>query len=287
VLYPDVPAPYRKVFKEIADGIAQSVDARPLCAMTLTNPADPARIRDFVNTQSPQVVVTLGRIATQAYEASGSVVPQLIGALDISLQTRPGASGMSLAVDPDLLFEQLLAIAPRVKRVLVVYDPRRDTWVMERARRAAAARGLELHMEAVSTLVEAAPKYGEYVRNARSGLDALWLTSNTALTRDPSLRSYLIEQAWLRRVILFSDTLEHAQAGMLFAPYPDARALGKRLGEMALRLADAPDKPLGIEMLRDIKIALNARIARHLGLLHGQKDLERFDLVLDATGGIE
>jgi putative ABC transport system substrate-binding protein len=255
--------------------------------MTVDNPADPARLRDFVDTQSPRVVVTLGRVATQAYEASGASVPQLIGALDVSPQTRPGASGVSLAVDPDLLFERLLAMAPTVKRVWVVYDPRRDAWVMERARRAAAAHGLELRAETASTLVEAAPKYGEYVRNARSGLDALWLTSNTALTHDPSLLSYLIEQAWLRRVILFSDTLEHAQAGMLFAPYPDTSALGQRLGEMALRLADAPDKPLGIEMLRDIKIALNARIARHLGLLRGPRDLDRFDLVLDATGGIE
>jgi ABC-type uncharacterized transport system substrate-binding protein len=134
--------------------------------------------------------------------------------------------------------------------------------------------------------VDAAPQYGEYVRNARSGLDALWLTSNTALTGDPSLLSYLIEQAWLRRVVVFSETLDHAQAGVLFAPYPDTQALGKRLGTLALQLAEEPGKPLGIEMLRDIKVAVNARIARHLGLLQGQEDLSRFDRVLDA-GGIE
>jgi putative ABC transport system substrate-binding protein len=286
VLYPEVPPPYQDVFKAIAEGIAQSVGARPLCAMTLDNPVDPARLRDFVDMQSPRVAVTLGRVATQAYEASGSGVPQLIGALDVSPQTRPGASGMSLAVDPDRLFEQLLAMAPTVKRVWVVYDPRRDAWVMEHACRAAAARGLELHAETASTLVDAAPQYGEYVRNARSGLDALWLTSNTALTGDPSLLSYLIEQAWLRRVVVFSETLDHAQAGVLFAPYPDTQALGKRLGTLALQLAEEPGKPLGIEMLRDIKVAVNARIARHLGLLQGQEDLSRFDRVLDA-GGIE
>jgi hypothetical protein len=54
------------------------------------------------------VVVTLGRVATQSYEASGARVPQFIGALDVSPQTRPGASGVSLAVDPDRLFGQLL-----------------------------------------------------------------------------------------------------------------------------------------------------------------------------------
>jgi putative ABC transport system substrate-binding protein len=282
VLYPEVSAPYQDVFEEIAQGIAQSVGAHSLCSLAVNNPAHPARIQDFVRTQSPGAVLTLGRVATQAYEASGASVPQLIGALDVSPQTRSGASGVSLAVDPDGLFDRLLALAPTVKRVWVVYDPQRDAWVMERARRAAAARGLQLHAEAAATLLEAAPKYGEYVRHARSGLDAIWLTSNRALTGDPNLRSYLIEQAWLRRVIVFSESLDDAQAGMLFAPYPDTQALGRRLGTLALRLAAEPNKPLGIELLQDIKIAVNARVARHLGLLQRQQDLSRFDRVLDA-----
>ncbi|MGH8523801.1 MAG: hypothetical protein ACREXY_06170 [Gammaproteobacteria bacterium] len=37
----------------------------------------------------------------------------------------------------------------------------------------------------------------------------------------------------------------------------------------------------------DFKIAVNARIARHLGIFGGHEDLSRFDLVLDPTGGIE
>ena len=88
-------------------------------------------------------------------------------------------------------------------------------------------------------------------------------------------------------MILFSDTLEHAEAGALLAAYPDARALGRRLGEMALKLAEHPDKPLGIAPLRELKFALNVRVARHLGLIHGEDTLVRFDRVLDVTGGIE
>jgi putative ABC transport system substrate-binding protein len=281
VLSPEVSPPYQEVFKEIADGIAQRVGADALCSMVLNNPADPARLQDFIHARSPQSVVTLGRVPTQAYEASGAGSPQLIGALDISPRTRRAASGVSLAVDPDRLFEWLRRVAPTVKRVWVVYDPRREAWVMERTRRAAAARGLELHAGTASTLLEAAPQYGEYVRRARRGLDALWLTSNRALTGDPNLLSYLIEQAWLRQVIVFSERLEDAQAGVLFASYPDTKALGRRLGALALRLAAEPSEPLGIEPLQDIKVAVNARVARHLGLIQGQEDLRRFDRVLE------
>ena len=81
--------------------------------------------------------------------------------------------------------------------------------------------------------------------------------------------------------------LDHAQAGALFAAYPDSRALGRRLGEMALKLAEHPGKPLSITPLRELKFALNVRVARHLGLVHGEDALDRFDRVLDVTRGLE
>ncbi|MGH8589590.1 MAG: hypothetical protein ACREXX_09740 [Gammaproteobacteria bacterium] len=50
---------------------------------------------------------------------------------------------MSLTVDPEVLFQRFQRIVPTVKRVFVVYDPRRDSWIIERAKAAAASLGLE------------------------------------------------------------------------------------------------------------------------------------------------
>lgn len=287
VLYPEEIAPYREVFQEILAGIAERLGDKSLCADVLASDADPTGLTHWLRENAPDLVVTLGRRATRAYESSGARLPYLIGALDISPQTRPDASGLSVLPDPEQVFARLIAIAPGVKRVRVVYDPKRDGWLIDQARAAAAAQGLTLEAAPASGLEEAAPKYGEFVRTARSGVDAVWLTSNTALSGDRSLLAYLIEQAWLRRVIVFSNTLAHAEAGVLFAVYPDAHALGERLAEMALARARGTDKRPRIELARALKTALNARIARHLGLLKGAEPLDRFDLVVDNTGGIE
>lgn len=267
VFYPDVPPPNRLVFLDILRGIESRFSPQNLCSRALEEPTDRSSLKQYVAETRPRVVVTLGRVATQAFEATRLSLPQIIGALDLSPATRPSASGVSLTVDPEVLFQRLQRIVPTVKRVFVVYDPRRDSWIIERAKAAAASLGLELRAETASNIIESAPIYGRWVRSAKSATDAIWLTSNSSLAGDMNLVGYLIEKSWLRRVIVFSNILEHARAGVLFATYPDTENLGRRLGTMAEQAARTPDKPLGIEPLRDIRVAFNVRIARHLPFL--------------------
>jgi len=89
------------------------------------------------------------------------------------------------------LFQRLQRIVPTVKRVFVVYDPRRDSWIIERAKAAAASLGLELRVETASNIIESAPIYGRWVRSAKSATDAIWLTSNSSLAGDMNLVGYL------------------------------------------------------------------------------------------------
>jgi hypothetical protein len=158
--------------------------------------------------------------------------------------------------------------------------PRRDAWVWN-ARAGRQRRRLELHAETVSRPWWRPAQIRESVRNARSGLDALWLTSNTALTGDPSLLSYLIEQAWLRRVVVFSETLDHAQAGVLFAPYPDTEAPWENIRDPGAAARREPARRSASSCC-GTSSSRRQRPCQALGLLRGQEDLRRFDRVLDA-----
>lgn len=282
VIYPDTAPPARFVFLDILRGVESRLSPRRLCPFALPEPAEKSSLKQFLDASKPRVVVTLGRAATEAFERIEPSRPYVIGALDLSPQTRPSASGVSLSVDPQVVFERLKRIAPAVKRIFVVYDPSRDEWVITRAREVAASLGLELHAEAASDIVGSAPIYGRLIRSANSATDALWLTANSSLIGDVNLVGYLVEQSWLRRVIVFSNILEHARAGVLFSTYPDTEALGRRLGELAEEMERDPRKVPGIEPLHDIRLALNARVARHLGLLAGL-ELRQFDMVFGAT----
>jgi putative tryptophan/tyrosine transport system substrate-binding protein len=117
-----------------------------------------------------------------------------------------------------------------------VYEPGHDHWLLERAKKDTSAYGLELHAEPAANVMQGAERYGHLVQIAEPHTDAIWLTLNNVIIDDHSLVPYLIEQAWYRKVIIVSNKLEHARWGVLFATYPNNRALGQRLAETALTL---------------------------------------------------
>ena len=94
---------------------------------------------------------------------------------------------------------------------------------------------------------------------------------------DSAVLPLVLNEAWKRQLVLLSSTLAHVKRGVLMAPFPDNRGMGRALAESALRQM-AGGKPLdGVLALRDLRSAVNSRTASHLGL---DLSLGRFDLVL-------
>jgi putative tryptophan/tyrosine transport system substrate-binding protein len=239
--------------------------AKP-CALALKEDGDKGAVDSWLSKESPKIVIIIGRLATETFERSASKLPYVIGALDVSPQERPTASGISLVVDPALMFAELKKLVPTLKRVFVAYEPEHDGWFIERAKTEARAFGLELQAEKAADLIQGGEQYGHFVQTAMPETDAIWLTLNNTIIDDSSVVPYVIEKGWFRRITIFSNKLAHAEWGVLFATYPDTTRLGRRLGDRALELAEHPERRLGIETLQDIKIAVNGRIARHLGV---------------------
>lgn len=260
-MYPDVGEPYARITHEIVNGIEERLSAPKPCTLALPEQENKHVMQSWLSHHSPNVVITLGRLATRVFEGSGSRIPSVVGALDISPETRPDASGISLVVDPGVMFDRLKRMAPGVKRVFIAYEPGHDGWLLEHAKK-------EVYAQSRQMVCSRAPNATGISRKSRSS-DAIWLTFNNAIIDDSSLVPYLIEKAWYRKLIIVSNKLQHAQWGVLFATYPNNRALGHRLAEMALPLVGNPEQSFGIAPLRDIKIAPNTRIMTHLGLSVG------------------
>ncbi len=107
VLYPDVGEPYARITDEILNGIEEWLNAPKPCTLALPEQANKRAVQGWLAHHSPNLVITLGRLATRVFEASGSRIPFVVGALDLSPETRPDASGISLAVDPGVMFDRL------------------------------------------------------------------------------------------------------------------------------------------------------------------------------------
>jgi putative ABC transport system substrate-binding protein len=280
VLYPETNPPYRQIFADVLNGIEQGLTPETVRAYSLPDPPDVAALRRWLDQEAPAVTLTLGRVPTETYEALGLKTPHVVGALDASPQTRPQVAGVGLAVDPALLFATLKQLAPAKQRVWVVFNPAYDRWLIELAQRAAAAQHLTLQPLEAGDRRESAQQFLRIFKTADPTTDAIWLVADAGIIDSETILPTVIEQSWQRRLLVFSNSLQHIQRGVLFALYPDNIRLGRRLAELALQALRTPHAKSTIEVLRAVKRVLNLKVAAHLEL-SVNRDLERqFDLVL-------
>jgi putative ABC transport system substrate-binding protein len=281
VVYPDIREPFRGVFLSIAKGIGSGIGSEPQL-YALPDTQDVSAVEEWVTSSGIQVVIALGSRGPSISEALSGVVPVVIGAVHISPELIGRQySGIALNPDPNLMLQRLKFFAPGVQRVTLVYHREREAWLVEKAADAARKLGLELNPIPVDRLHEAVNTYGEVLSNQRSGTDALWLSQDSAVLDEHAVLPLILREAWNRKLIVFSTNPAHVRRGILFALYPDNFNMGHSLGRMALELAkrSANPKNQGVQVLRDVSIAVNVRTANHFGLRYTKEVLRDIDLV--------
>ncbi len=171
---------------------------------------------------------------------------------------------LSLTADPRYLLEGLHQVAPHIRRVLVAYNSDRQSTLIEAAR----TEGERLHLSIAAfparDLREASAHYWNILKYANPETDALWLLEGDDLVDVDGTLPSIIQSAWGRRFIVVSNVAEHARRGVLLATYPDANAVGHRLGSLLLE-ASQGEKPRTL-FGTDVAYVVNARAASHLGI---------------------
>ncbi len=201
------------------------------------------------------------------------------GALLLSDAEIVNVNGISLTPDPALLFGRLRTLLPDVRRVLVVYDPKKTEWLLRLARDAARAQGLELVAHEARDLGQAAALYSSVLKTADGRRDALWLPHDTTTVEESTLLPLILRQSWNQGVPIFSSNVLHAKKGALFAMSPNNVELGKSLASSALGLMSGELRRKGVQPLRELHTALNMRTANHMGLNIGYQQQRTFDFI--------
>ena len=107
---------------------------------------------------------------------------------------------------------------------------------------------------------------------------AIWLLQDVTTIDSDTILPLLLEEAWNRRSIVFSSNLVHVKKGVLFSMYPDNLKLGEELGKLAM---DVMQNKTNSEILplKALKLAVNIRIAKHLGIKIQRQQEKSFDLI--------
>jgi putative ABC transport system substrate-binding protein len=212
------------------------------------------------------VVVAVGRkqltAARQAAAGRPVVFVMVLGvsAADFSSST----TGVPLEADPRVVLAQLRGVAPSVKRVGVIFDPKASGWLVEQARAAAAGAGVQLVTHPLASPTEMLPALQEMA----GSIDALWLPP------DPKLYShevfnYLLGYASERKLPLMGFLEGLAEAGALAAVSPDYQQVGERGGQMAAEIMARPEAsrlPVPPFQFAPGNLSVNLKTAGALGL---------------------
>ena len=282
VLYPEVREPYNSIFQSIIEGI-NSVPGIASRDYALTSESDIKALPEWLDGGSFGSVIALGRAGLHVSENLPPSLPTVIGAVQMSPDlARRHVAGIVLNPDPELLFARLLAVAPGVRRVAVVYNPETNGWLIERAKEAAASRGISLKALPATSFREAAGRFRRLLSDSKEGSDTIWILQDSSIFDERTMLPTILKAAWDKRLIVVSNTPTDVKRGVLLALYPNNRAMGASLGRLAIQVTQKR-KPVSGDRemipLRDLHVAINARTAKHLGLEISRRDLEKYDLV--------
>jgi putative ABC transport system substrate-binding protein len=279
VLYPNVSEPFRSAFISMIQGIEERTRVR-VRSFAVDAKVDPAELNAQLKRAGTRVVIALGRQGLGVAANLDRDITVLVGgALLLSDAEIVNMNGISLTPDPAILFARLRSLLPDVRRVQVVYDPRKTEWLLRIARDAARAQGLELVAHEARDLSQAAHIYTSLFASAEGRRDAVWLPHDTTTVEESTLLPLILKEAWNSGVPIFSSNVLHVKKGALFAMSPNNVELGRSLAASALGLMAGESRRKGVQPLRELHAAINLRTASHIGLNLGALQQRSFDFV--------
>lgn len=264
VLFPDIGEPFRKIFVEIIAGIEEQARQR-VRAYPISPNQDMAELSAALKRNGTRVLVALGRQGLKAASAVDAPLGVVLGGVS-SVPDGDKHVGICLTPDPALLFGQLKLLLPATRRVIVIYNPQHNEWLVKLAREAARTHGLELAAFEARDLASAARLYESAFAGADSPRDAVWLPIDPTTVDETTILPIVLREAWNRNVPIFSSSFLHIKRGALFALYPNNAELGRALANLATSMLAGEQPVRGVTPLRDVHAALNVRTASHFGI---------------------
>ncbi len=274
VIYPQVQSAYARVFENIIDGI-DAADGIQVLSKTISEGSEVDELNRWLDSEQADALIALGQHGYKIAKQLPSSRPMVVGA---ALVTPNHLNGISLAADPEQFFKRLGNLTPPVKRVYLVYSEQNNGWLIPLAQAAAKRHSVELHSYEADDTRTAVRTYRDILGEVKDLQDAIWLPLDN-IAPDEAVLPMVLEAAWEKKLVVFSNNPSHVKKGALFSLFPDHREMGEELARMVIRLMRGTGAPPGIVPLQDLKVAVNLRTASHLGMLFTPTQRSGFALI--------
>ncbi len=282
VFYPAVPESYRRVFTEIIEGIEDRVKGRVKSYQIDSKQPDNSELINQIKQNDAKVIIALGREGMKAASVIGAErdIPVIVGGiLSVSENENKAMTGITLSPDPALLFARLKALLVDVKRIHVVYNPKNNEILIRHARESAKNLGLEVNTYEASDLATSGRIFESIFGSSDKQRDALWIPNDSGIVDENIILPLILKASWSSSLPIFSSSIIHVKRGALFALSPNNLELGRNLANTALAVLSGENRKKGFLPLREVRIGINIRTARHIGLEIGPQQQRAFDFI--------
>jgi putative ABC transport system substrate-binding protein len=273
VIYPQVRQPFLKLYRTIANGVAEGY-AGPVKIIELSK-QDSAQVTSAE--LSDQIVVALGGRPVKEFLLAQLDYPLVAGAVS---QRLDAVHGLSMIPDAQVVASRLQVLAPSTETVYVVVSPDSNITDLRAAQIAFNQLGVRLQIKDATDVRHAAGIYRQLTAELGPG-EAIWILPGDRFVNN-ALLSILLGAAWKSDFVVFSSNPTHVKRGALFSIYPDNFKMGVRLGQLAREIVEGSQKPAQMESLRSVFVTVNERTSNHLGIILTDDMKQHIDLVLPA-----
>ncbi|MEW6558498.1 MAG: ABC transporter substrate-binding protein, partial [Elusimicrobiota bacterium] len=226
----------------------------------------------------PDLILTIGTSATKLVSEKIKDIPiifsMIIDPEGVGLKSK-NLTGSPLDIPIRLQFENLRTIIPKVRRIGVIYNPKENESIIQKAIETASDMGFVLKTYQVESTedIQKIPKMEEM------NIDVLWLVTDTIVCQLAIIKQILYS-CLKNKIPVMGISSSYVKAGALLALSCDYEDIGRQSGEIAEKILNGKDlSTIQVSVPRKTKLYLNISVADRLGIKIPKEIIEKAEEV--------
>ncbi len=250
---------------QAADGFLQQFKGSTAILVMEGDFADPRVLLNAISNEKPRVIVAIGLKAAKVLKSEIQNIPivfcMAISSAQLKAFSASNVTGVDLEPSPAEQLKAFRSALPSIKRIGIIYDPKRSKDFVDSLEKATREQGIGLMARAVSERREVPGALGEVIGQAQ----ALWLIRDATVMTKEFFNHTLIIQ-FEKKIALLAYSEQFVHKGALASFSASYRAQGKRAAEMVQSILQGA-VPSNLPMQTpEGKLSLNINSAEKAGI---------------------
>ncbi len=224
----------------------------------------------------PKIILAIG---TEALSLTGDIenIPIIYAMVPnprSAEHKRGNISGVGMDIPPEKYLSELHKVFPKVKRIGLIYDPKKKSSYVKKALDTAQSTGITI----VAKQVNKTQEFFLAITEMAGNIDLFWMLPDSTVITEETVE-FLLLFSIEYRVPVVSFAEKYVDMGALMSLSINPYDYGKQAGEMARRIISGEDVKGSLLPPDKAVLSINLRTARELKLTISEEVIKRARIV--------